>query len=95
MREQGAGVIVNISSLSAVDPFDGLGFYGACKAWMDLMTQALAKEGSNPVGLLDSLGHQRTDKVAAGEPVGGGGVSDKIKCHVTSSCRHRLRGPGR
>ena len=46
MREQGAGVIVNISSLSAVDPFDGLGFYGACKAWMDLMTQALAKEGS-------------------------------------------------
>ncbi len=46
MREQGTGVIVNISSLSAVDPFDGLGFYGACKAWMDLMTQALAKEGS-------------------------------------------------
>lgn len=46
MRMQRAGVIVNISSLSAVDPFDGLGFYGACKAWMDLMTQALASEGA-------------------------------------------------
>ena len=46
MRTQRAGVIVNISSLSAVDPFEGLGFYGACKAWMDLMTQALASEGA-------------------------------------------------
>ena len=47
MRDQRAGVIVNISSLSAVDPFDGLGFYGACKAWMDLMTQSLASEGAD------------------------------------------------
>lgn len=47
MRDQRTGVIVNISSLSAVDPFDGLGFYGACKAWMDLMTQSLASEGAD------------------------------------------------
>ncbi|MDE0934949.1 MAG: SDR family NAD(P)-dependent oxidoreductase [Mariniblastus sp.] len=46
MRTQRSGVVVNISSLSAVDPFKGLGFYGACKAWMDLMTQALASEGA-------------------------------------------------
>jgi dehydrogenase/reductase SDR family protein 4 len=46
MRTQRSGIIVNISSLSAVDPFQGLGFYGACKAWMDLMTQALASEGA-------------------------------------------------
>jgi len=47
MRLQRAGVIVNISSLSAVSPFDGLGFYGACKAWMDLMTHCLASEGAS------------------------------------------------
>ena len=47
MRLQRAGVIVNISSLSAVEPFEGLGFYGACKAWMDLMTHSLASEGES------------------------------------------------
>jgi NAD(P)-dependent dehydrogenase (short-subunit alcohol dehydrogenase family) len=45
MLEQGGGVVVNISSLSAVDPFPGFSLYGACKAWMDLMTHALAGEG--------------------------------------------------
>ena len=45
MKQRGRGVVVNISSLSAVDPFPGLGLYGACKAWMDLMTHALASEG--------------------------------------------------
>ena len=45
MKQQGQGVIVNISSMSAVDPFPGFSLYGACKAWMDLMTHALAGEG--------------------------------------------------
>ena len=45
MIESGGGTIVNISSLSAVDPFPGFSLYGASKAWMDLMTQALAAEG--------------------------------------------------
>lgn len=40
------GTIVNISSLSAVDPFPGFSLYGASKAWMDLMTQSLAGEGA-------------------------------------------------
>ena len=43
--EQGGGVIVNISSLAAVNPFPGFSLYGACKAWLDLMTLALAAEG--------------------------------------------------
>lgn len=45
MKNQGNGVVVNISSLSAVDPFPGFSLYGACKAWLDLMTHALAAEG--------------------------------------------------
>ncbi len=45
MKSQGGGVVVNISSLSAVDPFPGFSLYGACKAWLDLMTHALATEG--------------------------------------------------
>jgi len=40
-------VIVNISSLSAVDPFPGFSIYGASKAWLDLLTQALGEEGKN------------------------------------------------
>lgn len=45
MMKWGGGTIVNISSLSAVDPFPGFSLYGASKAWMDLMTLALAAEG--------------------------------------------------
>ena len=45
MIESDGGTIVNISSLSAVDPFPGFSLYGASKAWMDLMTVALATEG--------------------------------------------------
>ena len=40
------GTIVNISSLAAVDPFPGFSLYGASKAWLDLMTLALAGEGT-------------------------------------------------
>lgn len=47
MKNQGSGVVVNISSLSAVDPFPGFSLYGACKAWLDLMTHALAGEGKD------------------------------------------------
>ena len=45
MKEQGSGTIVNISSLAAVDPFPGFSIYGASKAWLDIMTHALAAEG--------------------------------------------------
>jgi len=45
MIKSGGGTIVNISSLSAVDPFPGFSLYGSSKAWLDLMTLALAAEG--------------------------------------------------
>lgn len=44
------GVIINISSLAAFDPFPGFQLYGASKAWVNLYTQALAAEGS-PLGI--------------------------------------------
>ena len=40
-----AATIVNVSSLSAIDPFPGFSLYGASKAWVDLLTEALATEG--------------------------------------------------
>jgi 3-oxoacyl-[acyl-carrier protein] reductase len=43
--KQGGGVIVNVSSRASVDPFPGLAVYGACKAWVNLFTQATAGEG--------------------------------------------------
>ncbi len=45
MKSQGRGVVVNISSLAAIDPFPGFSLYGSTKAWVDLMTTALAGEG--------------------------------------------------
>ena len=58
MLEQGRGVVINISSLAAVDPFPGFSIYGASKAWLDLLTTALASEGE-PNGI-------RTYSVRAG-----------------------------
>lgn len=45
MKQQGSGLIVNISSQAAVDPFPGFSMYGATKAWIELFTVALAGEG--------------------------------------------------
>ena len=45
MRKQGDGVIINISSVSATDPFPGLAAYGASKAWVNAWTNGLADEG--------------------------------------------------
>jgi NAD(P)-dependent dehydrogenase (short-subunit alcohol dehydrogenase family) len=45
MQAQHGGVIVNISSRAAVDPFPGFAVYGASKAWVNLFSQALADEG--------------------------------------------------
>jgi NAD(P)-dependent dehydrogenase (short-subunit alcohol dehydrogenase family) len=47
MKSQHGGTVVNISSLSAVDPFPGFSLYGACKSWLDIMTLALAEEGKS------------------------------------------------
>lgn len=45
MKQQGGGIIVNLSSLSALDPFPGFAAYGASKAWIDAYSKALATEG--------------------------------------------------
>jgi 3-oxoacyl-[acyl-carrier protein] reductase len=45
MMRQGGGAIVNISSQSSVDPYPGLNVYGACKAWVNIFTKAMADEG--------------------------------------------------
>ncbi len=43
--DEDAGVIINISSEAARDPFDGLAAYGAAKAGVNLLTKATAREG--------------------------------------------------
>jgi 3-oxoacyl-[acyl-carrier protein] reductase len=45
MKQQGGGVIINISSVSSQDPFPGFQIYGASKAWVNIFTQAVAGEG--------------------------------------------------
>ncbi len=45
-RRLGGGVVVNVSSYAARDPFAGLGAYGAAKAGVNLLGLALAREGA-------------------------------------------------
>ena len=45
-KRQQSGVIVNVSSFSARDPFPGLGVYGAAKGGMNVLGLALAREGA-------------------------------------------------
>jgi 3-oxoacyl-[acyl-carrier protein] reductase len=45
-RKQTSGVIVNISSLAARDPFTGFHAYGAAKAGVNLLTLSMAREGA-------------------------------------------------
>jgi len=46
MQKQGGGVIVNVSSFSARDPFPGFVAYGSAKAGVNLMGLAAAREGA-------------------------------------------------
>ena len=45
MKGQGSGIVINLSSRAAVDPFPGFSLYGATKAWIELFTLAVAREG--------------------------------------------------
>ena len=45
-KKQRKGVIVNVSSIASRDPFPGFAAYGAAKAGVNLLTLALAREGS-------------------------------------------------
>ncbi|HET6250960.1 MAG TPA: SDR family oxidoreductase [Tepidisphaeraceae bacterium] len=44
--KQGSGVVVNVSSVSARDPFAGFSAYGASKAGLNLFGLSAAREGS-------------------------------------------------
>ncbi|MEX2672344.1 MAG: SDR family oxidoreductase [Phycisphaeraceae bacterium] len=44
-KKQGGGYIVNVSSMSAYDPFPGLGAYGAAKLGVNMFTKVTADEG--------------------------------------------------
>jgi NAD(P)-dependent dehydrogenase (short-subunit alcohol dehydrogenase family) len=50
LRRQKQGTIVNVSSAASVDPFPGFAVYGACKAWVNIFTKAVAGEG-RPLGI--------------------------------------------
>jgi 3-oxoacyl-[acyl-carrier protein] reductase len=45
-KRQGAGVVVNLSSMAARDPFAGFSAYGAAKAGLNLFSLSLAREGA-------------------------------------------------
>ena len=47
LREQRCGVIVNISSMSSVDPFPGLALYAAAKIGLNMFTLCTAREGAD------------------------------------------------
>lgn len=44
-RRQRSGIIVNLSSLSSVDPFPGLTLYAAAKVGLNMFTMCTAREG--------------------------------------------------
>ncbi len=46
LKSRGGGIIINISSMAAIDPFPGFAAYGASKRFVEGLTHALAKEGA-------------------------------------------------
>ncbi len=44
MSKRGSGVVVNVSSIAQMDPFDGLGVYGCTKGAMGVLAIAVANE---------------------------------------------------
>ncbi len=44
---QAGAMIINLSSMAAIDPFAGFSVYGACKAFIELFTKSLAGEIAN------------------------------------------------
>ncbi len=46
-ERQGGGVVVNVSSMSTIDPFPGLAIYAAAKAGLNMFTRCTAQEGAS------------------------------------------------
>jgi len=65
MQQQGSGVIVNISSVSALRPSPGTAAYGAAKAGVDSLTRSLAVEWGPKVRVNSvDVGLCRTEQTA-------------------------------
>ncbi len=45
-RTQRRGVVVNVSSMSSIDPYPGLGLYGVAKIGLNMLTKITADEGA-------------------------------------------------
>jgi NAD(P)-dependent dehydrogenase (short-subunit alcohol dehydrogenase family) len=88
------GAIVNLSSVSALRPSTGIGFYAASKAMLVSLTQQLAFELAPEVRVnavapavvktrfSTRLYADREEEVAAGYPLGRLGVPEDISCVV-------------
>lgn len=49
-RNQGGGIVVNVSSMASLDPFPHFSMYAAAKAGVNMFTRAAAQEG-DPLGI--------------------------------------------
>ncbi len=45
------GMVVNVSSMASIDPFEGLGAYAAAKAALNMLTRVTASEGLRSVAI--------------------------------------------
>ena len=89
MKEQGAGAIVNIGSVSGVSPYAGGGAYAVTKAALAMLTRVLALE-AGPFGITvncispGSIRHRiQGEGNTAHIPVGRGGTIDDVASLVT------------
>lgn len=84
MKEQGAGTIVNIGSVSGVSPYVGGGAYAVTKAALAMLTRVLALE-AGPFGVTancicpGSIQHRTESRGSAAHiPVGRAGTIDDV-----------------
>lgn len=96
MTRQGGGTIVNLSSMASFDPFRGFSVYGACKAWVNLFTRAVAAEGaSHGVRVFavapGSVETEMLRSVAPGFPAEETLDPDDVAAVIQSLCDARLR----
>lgn len=97
MCKQGGGVIVNISSMSSLDPFPGFAAYGASKAWVNAWTKALAEEGRTvgikvfavaPGAVETRMLRDAFPQFPANQTLLPGEVADFVHALVQPQCRH-------
>jgi 3-oxoacyl-[acyl-carrier protein] reductase len=97
MKKQGGGVIVNISSVAAIDPFPGFAAYGASKAWVSAWTRGLAAEGK-PHGILvfaiapgaveTRMLRDALPSFPAGDALAAEEIAEAVYNVTTPACRH-------